>query len=107
MADPAEACTRCVSSISTPVKPAASSPSTNSRRVNAPAMQPVHSAMSRRVASSMPSSAIVEVMRELDIDLTDRRPTGLSPEAAERADVVVTMGCGDECPYILGKRYVD
>jgi arsenate reductase (thioredoxin) len=50
---------------------------------------------------------VVEVMRELDIDLADRAPQKLTSEAAERADVVVTMGCGDECPYIPGKRYID
>ena len=50
---------------------------------------------------------VVEVMRELDIDVSDRRPQRLSLELAESADVVVTMGCGDECPYIPGKRYVD
>src|SRR3954447_25019797 len=50
---------------------------------------------------------VVEVMRELDIDLSARRPRKLTREMAERADVVVTMGCGDECPYIPGKRYVD
>jgi arsenate reductase (thioredoxin) len=46
-------------------------------------------------------------MAELGIDLADRRPRGLDRSLAERADVVVTMGCGDECPYIPGKRYVD
>ena len=50
---------------------------------------------------------VVEAMRELGIDLADRVPKMLTREAAERADVVVTMGCGDECPYIPGKRYVD
>lgn len=50
---------------------------------------------------------VVEVMRELGIDLGDRRPRLLSRELAEQADVVVTMGCGDECPYVPGKRYVD
>jgi arsenate reductase len=50
---------------------------------------------------------VVEVMRELGIDLADRVPAALDREMAERADVVVTMGCGDECPYIPGKRYVD
>jgi arsenate reductase len=50
---------------------------------------------------------VVEVMRELGIDLAGRLPTALDREMAERADVVVTMGCGDECPYIPGKRYVD
>ena len=50
---------------------------------------------------------VVEVMRELDIDLAGREPRLLTRELAEQADVVVTMGCGDECPYIPGKRYVD
>ena len=46
-------------------------------------------------------------MRELGIDLSDRRPQLLTQELAEQADVVVTMGCGDACPYIPGKRYID
>jgi arsenate reductase len=50
---------------------------------------------------------VVEVMRELGVDLAGRVPRGLTRELAEQADVVVTMGCGDECPYIPGKRYVD
>jgi arsenate reductase len=50
---------------------------------------------------------VVEVMRELGIDLSDRVPQGLTVELAQRADVVVTMGCGDACPYIPGKRYID
>ena len=50
---------------------------------------------------------VVEVMRELGIDLADRTPQLLTRELAEQADVVVTMGCGDACPYIPGKRYVD
>jgi protein-tyrosine-phosphatase len=50
---------------------------------------------------------VIEAMRELDIDLSDRRPRLLTNELAERADVVVTMGCGDACPYIPGKRYLD
>ena len=50
---------------------------------------------------------VVAVMRELGIDLADRVPRKLTNEAAQRADVVVTMGCGDECPYIPGKRYID
>jgi protein-tyrosine-phosphatase len=50
---------------------------------------------------------VVEVMNELDIDLSDRIPHLLSTEDAEWADVVVTMGCGDECPYIPGRRYLD
>jgi arsenate reductase len=50
---------------------------------------------------------VVEVMRELNVDLADRTPRALDRAMAERADVVVTMGCGDECPYIPGKRYID
>lgn len=50
---------------------------------------------------------VVEVMRELDIDLSDRTPQRLTTALAEQADVVVTMGCGDACPYIPGKRYID
>jgi arsenate reductase (thioredoxin) len=50
---------------------------------------------------------VVEVMQELEIDLSDRVPKKLTTEMAEWADVVVTMGCGDECPYIPGKRYID
>jgi arsenate reductase (thioredoxin) len=50
---------------------------------------------------------VVEAMRELDIDLAGRTPRALTRELAEEADVVVTMGCGDECPYIPGKRYID
>jgi protein-tyrosine-phosphatase len=50
---------------------------------------------------------VVEAMRDLGIDLSDRRPQRLTRELAEQADVVVTMGCGDACPYIPGKRYID
>jgi protein-tyrosine-phosphatase len=50
---------------------------------------------------------VVEVMHELGVDLSARTPRELTRELAEQADVVVTMGCGDECPYIPGKRYVD
>ncbi len=50
---------------------------------------------------------VVEVMRELGVDLSGRKPRALTRELAEQADVVVTMGCGDECPYVPGKRYVD
>ena len=51
--------------------------------------------------------AVVEAMSELGIDIAGRVPHRLELEDAEWADVVVTMGCGDECPYIPGKRYVD
>src|SRR3984957_16245959 len=50
---------------------------------------------------------VIEVMRELGIDLADRVPQALTVELAQQADVVVTMGCGDACPYIPGKRYID
>ena len=50
---------------------------------------------------------VVEAMRELDIDLSDRRPQRLTTALAQQADVVVTMGCGDACPFIPGKRYLD
>jgi arsenate reductase len=50
---------------------------------------------------------VVQVMQELGIDLSGRRPQILTRELAERADIVVTMGCGDECPYIPGKRYIE
>ena len=50
---------------------------------------------------------VVEVMRELGVDLVDRKPQHLTRELAEKADVVVTMGCGDECPYLPGTRYID
>ena len=50
---------------------------------------------------------VVEAMRELGVDLAGRTPRKLTRELAEQADVVVTMGCGDECPYIPGKRYLD
>ena len=50
---------------------------------------------------------VVVVMREWDLDLAERRPQLLTPELAAAADVIVTMGCGDACPYIPGKRYID
>lgn len=50
---------------------------------------------------------VVEVMAELGVDLAGRQPVLLTRELAEQADLVVTMGCGDACPYIPGKRYLD
>ena len=50
---------------------------------------------------------VIAVMDELGIDLRDEKPKPLTRELAERADLVVTMGCGDACPYIPGKRYID
>jgi arsenate reductase len=64
-----------------------------------------------RSAGSAPAaevhSVVVDAMREVDIDLAGRVPRRLERNDAEWADVVVTMGCGDACPYIPGKRYVD
>jgi arsenate reductase (thioredoxin) len=64
-----------------------------------------------RSAGSRPADRVhpevVEVMRERDIDLAGRTPRGLDRSDLEWADLVVTMGCGDECPVIPGKRYVD
>jgi arsenate reductase (thioredoxin) len=50
---------------------------------------------------------VVEAMRELGLDLAGRTPTRLTTALAEQADVIVTMGCGDACPYVPGKAYVD
>jgi arsenate reductase (thioredoxin) len=50
---------------------------------------------------------VIEVMRELGVDLSDRRPRGIEQDDVEWADVVVTMGCGDACPVLPGKRYLD
>ncbi len=64
-----------------------------------------------RSAGTQPAAAVhpevVEAMRELGIDLSSRVPHRLELADAEWADVVVTMGCGDACPVILGKRYID
>jgi arsenate reductase len=50
---------------------------------------------------------VAAAMAELGMDISARVPQKLTDELARRADVVVTMGCGDECPYIPGKRYLD
>jgi arsenate reductase len=50
---------------------------------------------------------VADAMREIGIDISGNRPQKLTDDLAQWADVVVTMGCGDECPYIPGKRYVD
>jgi arsenate reductase (thioredoxin) len=64
-----------------------------------------------RSAGSRPADEVhpevVEAMRELGVELAGRRPRALERSDAEWADVVVTMGCGDECPVVPGKRYVD
>lgn len=51
--------------------------------------------------------AVLEVMREIDVDLAESRPRLLDEADARIADVVVTMGCGDACPIFPGKRYLD
>jgi arsenate reductase len=67
-----------------------------------------HTALS---AGTMPAEhvhpEVVQAMQELGIDLSGRRPQLLTRELSEQADIVVTMGCGDECPYIPGKRHID
>ena len=64
-----------------------------------------------RSAGSRPAEQVhpevVEAMQEVGLDVSDRTPRGLEQADAEWADVVVTMGCGDECPFIPGKRYID
>jgi arsenate reductase len=50
---------------------------------------------------------VVTAMREVGVELSDRVPRVLTNNLAQWADVVVTMGCGDACPVIPGKRYVD
>jgi arsenate reductase len=64
-----------------------------------------------RSAGSAPAEQVhpevLEVMREVGIDLSGRVPHRLDQADAEWADVVVTMGCGDACPFIPGKEYLD
>jgi arsenate reductase (thioredoxin) len=64
-----------------------------------------------RSAGSEPADtlnpAVLEAMREVGIDLADRRPKRLEAEDVKEADVVITMGCGDACPIYPGKRYED
>jgi protein-tyrosine-phosphatase len=50
---------------------------------------------------------VVAAMAEMGIDVAGRRPQRLSTEPAQAADLVVTMGCGDECPYLPGRRHLD
>ncbi len=62
-------------------------------------------------AGSQPAEEInavaVQVMAEVGIDIAGRQPRLLTDSAVRTADVVVTMGCGDACPYYAGKRYED
>jgi arsenate reductase (thioredoxin) len=50
---------------------------------------------------------VIQVMDEIGIDVSQRIPTALTRQLAERADLVITMGCGDDCPVIPGKQYLD
>jgi arsenate reductase (thioredoxin) len=64
-----------------------------------------------RSAGSQPASevnpVVVEAMAEIGLDVAGERPRKLTDESVSEADVVVTMGCGDECPFQPGKRYED
>jgi protein-tyrosine-phosphatase len=64
-----------------------------------------------RSAGSAPADtvnpAVVEAMKEVGVDISAETPKVLTTEAVQASDVVITMGCGDACPYFPGKRYLD
>jgi arsenate reductase (thioredoxin) len=64
-----------------------------------------------RSAGSRPESelhqTVVDAMRDVGVDISARRPKGFTDADVRWADVVVTMGCGDVCPFFPGKEYVD
>ena len=64
-----------------------------------------------RSAGSAPADsinpAVVEAMKEMGIDISHEQPKVLTTFAVEQSDVVITMGCGDACPFFPGKRYLD
>jgi arsenate reductase len=64
-----------------------------------------------RSAGSQPANqlnpAVVEAMAEIGLDISKEFPKPLTDEAVKASDVVITMGCGDECPYFPGKKYLD
>ncbi len=64
-----------------------------------------------RSAGSAPADsinpAVVEALKEVGIDISNEIPKVLTTSAVEQSDVVITMGCGDACPYFPGKRYLD
>ncbi|MDI9627849.1 MAG: arsenate reductase ArsC [Acidobacteriota bacterium] len=64
-----------------------------------------------RSAGSIPAEQVnpvaVKVMAEVGIDITAEQPKALTTDAVRAADIVVTMGCGDACPFFPGKRYED
>jgi arsenate reductase len=64
-----------------------------------------------RSAGSRPESqlheSVVDAMQDVGIDISARRPKGFTDADVEWADVIVTMGCGDVCPFFPGKKYID
>ena len=64
-----------------------------------------------RSAGSSPADSInpsvVEALKEVGIDISNEQPKVLTTSAVEQSDVVITMGCGDACPFFPGKRYLD
>ena len=64
-----------------------------------------------RSAGSMPADQVnpvaVQAMAEVGVDITDQQPKILTTDAVQASDVVITMGCGDACPFYPGKRYED
>ncbi|KAJ5733919.1 hypothetical protein N7493_002705 [Penicillium malachiteum] len=64
-----------------------------------------------RSAGSAPANSLnpmaLEAMREEGIDLSNATPKILTPDTVQASDVVITMGCGDVCPFFPGKRYLD
>ena len=64
-----------------------------------------------RSAGSAPANsinpAVVEALKEVGIDISNEIPKVLTASAVEQSDVVITMGCGDACPFFPGKRYLD
>ena len=64
-----------------------------------------------RSAGSAPADSInpsvVEALKEVGIDISNEQPKVLTTSAVEQSDVVITMGCGDACPFFPGKRYLD
>ena len=64
-----------------------------------------------RSAGSAPADsinpAVVEALKEVGIDISNEQPKVLTTTAVEQSDVVITMGCGDTCPFFPGKKYLD
>ena len=64
-----------------------------------------------RSAGSAPADsinpAVLEALKEVGIDISHEQPKVLTSSAVEQSDVVITMGCGDACPFFPGKRYLD